>query len=177
MPAQETAPAPIPWQRFGRDHWSALLYAESVAVDNRGRPDYRKMRVDLDRHPHRAHIYADSAERRKYPTRLIDGEIFDHDDWDCIDDLAAAGLMRDGGFTHNPIWRLTPAGEQVAAALRSYRNRGGRRLADFQVDPEVMAAAAIPAPAQCADGDDCADPQCPAWQQARDAALAALRQE
>lgn len=95
---------------FGKDHWSTLAYIETRIVDYRGilSPDH--MRTDADRHP-----FMQAAKTRqfgfpsgntdKYPTKIkasyeagSDGkfgtlEIANHDDWDCIEDLIAAGLV------------------------------------------------------------------------------------
>jgi hypothetical protein len=94
---------PIAPQRFGRDHYSTLLYVETCAVDCGGRLDHDRMRCDLDRHPVLAAAGAHSAlfgevDGHANPTRLrsVDGrteEVADHDDYDCLDDLVAAGWL------------------------------------------------------------------------------------
>lgn len=103
-------PAPIAPNRFGKDHYSALAYVETRTVDYRGRLDHDHMRCDGRRHSQLL-----VAKRRsisfgthmvdacgKYPTRLRwnpDGspnEIFDHDDYDCLDDMLACGWLTVG---------------------------------------------------------------------------------
>jgi hypothetical protein len=45
---------------------------------------------------------------KKYPTRLRnDVELSDHDDWDCLDDAEAAGLIESAGTGINPTYKLT----------------------------------------------------------------------
>lgn len=94
---------PIAPERFGRDHYSTLLYVESCAVDGGGRIDHDRMRCDLGRHPvlaaagARATLFG-SPDGADYPTRLrkVGGraeELADHDDYDCLDDLVAAGWL------------------------------------------------------------------------------------
>lgn len=48
-----------------------------------------------------------------------------HDDWDCIEDLVAAGLVEWHGTGAQPVFRLTPEGERVAGLLRAHKQRGG----------------------------------------------------
>lgn len=93
---------------WGRDHWSTFLYLETRIVDHHGMIKDAQMR---GRDP-------------EYPTRLNDGtEIQMHSDWDCIDDMAAAGLVR---FVHDEAdgtmrYQLTDYGWIVAGALRKHR--------------------------------------------------------
>lgn len=93
--------------RWGKDHWSLLAYVESVCVDGHGEIDLRRMRCDADRHPGYAVRQGfDDNSHKKYSTRLQDGELQDHDDWDCLDDLEAAGLVEDVGFTMQPRYTV-----------------------------------------------------------------------
>jgi hypothetical protein len=63
-------------------------------------------------------------------TRLRDGTVVpDHDDWDCVEDLLAAGLLTAIPDPDHPdrwgIIRLTPAGQEHVAALRVHKQQGG----------------------------------------------------
>jgi hypothetical protein len=63
-------------------------------------------------------------------TRLRDGTIIpDHDDWDCVEDLLAAGLLTAIPEPDHPerwgLIRLTPAGQRHVAALRVHKQQGG----------------------------------------------------
>lgn len=104
MPPPEwrtTSTPPIEPARFGKDHYSTLLYVESRAVDHRGLLDHDRMRCHGLRHPvmlmakRRTIAFGtDQADGRRYPTLLRDGiEQPDHDDYDCLDDLLAAGWL------------------------------------------------------------------------------------
>jgi len=128
-PAEAATPAsgPIPMARWGKDHWSTLAYIETRIVDHKGVPNRDHMRTDASVHPG----LTGSAARvlglstRKYPTRLNDGALVAaHDDWSCLDDAEAAGLLESGGTGIHPVYRLTPLGAQVCAALRLHKPNG-----------------------------------------------------
>lgn len=96
--------------KFGKDHWGLMMYVECRCVDHKGALDARNMRVGAE-----------------YPTRLNDGSaVGNHDDWDCLEDLEAAGFVENLGTGANPVCRLTDEGMRVAGALRAYRQRGGQ---------------------------------------------------
>lgn len=99
----------VPVLMWGKDHWSTFAYVETRIVDYAGMLDHDHMRTDADRHP-----LLMSAKRRaltanltgpKYPTKLkatavpdADGHysmvaLPDHDDYDCLEDAIAAGLL------------------------------------------------------------------------------------
>jgi hypothetical protein len=82
-------------KRWGRDHWSLLGY---IATCFDGEIDRRKLRCNENRHPMLAHCH--SAWKDEWSTRLKstpEGEhikAIGHDDWDCLDDLEAAGPLK-----------------------------------------------------------------------------------
>lgn len=94
----------IPPDKWGKDHKSTMLYAETRAVDYRGQLPEADPRMRLDGH--------------KYPTRLLDGmEVLGHDDYMCLQDAQAAGFLTyEAG-----IVRLTDAGWEYAGKLRRER--------------------------------------------------------
>lgn len=105
-------PRPVPIHLWGRDHWSTLAYIATRCAGKGGQPDKRNMRCHPKRHPHHAHIGTrlDSAP----PTRLIGKtNLFDHDDWDCVDDMIAAGLVEAFGTGMFPAFGMTPAGHAI----------------------------------------------------------------
>lgn len=114
--------------RWGRDHWSLLLYLETRCVDHQGTIGFVHMRCDVSRHPFFAvnhHIVGDA----KYPTRLVGGaELKDHDDWDCFYDLEKEGLIEDIGTGINPMVKMTQKGLKLAAELRALKAAGGNLL-------------------------------------------------
>jgi hypothetical protein len=96
-----TSVPPITPDRFGKDHYSTLLYVETRAVDYKGLLDHEHMRCNGLRHPIMLLSKARSiafgttqVDAREYPTWLAGGvEQADHDDYDCLDDLLAAGWL------------------------------------------------------------------------------------
>lgn len=108
-------------ESWGRDHWSTLLYLDHVVVDRGGRPDRAKMRCDPDLHPGLVSPHH-TRFTKKYPTKLKDGEhLKDHDDWDCVEDLEAAGLLEWQGTGINPVIHITTVGHKVIAEAREHR--------------------------------------------------------
>ncbi len=88
-----TIKSPIRIDLWGKDHWSTLSYLETCAVDNKGVPSLDRMRCDIDRHPG---LYGSLSMMtpKKYPTLLKYGiKAMNHDDWDCVDDMEAVGLL------------------------------------------------------------------------------------
>lgn len=50
-----------------------------------------------------------------------DGELADHDDWDCVDDMELVGLLENIGTGTNPVFKLTALGRLVATQLRQHK--------------------------------------------------------
>lgn len=124
--------------RFGKDHWSVFAYLETCAVDRNGVVGRDQMRCDSSRHPGLVGRYAATGlgNEKKYPTRLKDGEIQDHDDWDCFDDLEAAGLVTWEGTGANPVVGMTEAGIEMAGKLRGHKSKGGSfAMFDYKSEP------------------------------------------
>ena len=121
---------PIPMSNWGKDHWSTLLYLETLAVDNSGfaKPDNRKMRTNQIRHPHLVgHIFpgSNALDGSSYPTRLKEGEVKEHDDWDCVDDAIEEELVEDVGTGLNRTYKFTKKGKKAMAKLREFKQEGG----------------------------------------------------
>lgn len=113
----------IPMDQWGRDHWSTFAYVETRIVEHKGVLDIRHMRCDPSLHPLLAH--AGSHSSKLHPTRLRVGTQAQHDDWSCLDDAEAAGLLRNIGTGMNRVYALTDAGHHAAAALRRHQAQGG----------------------------------------------------
>ena len=138
----------IPVARFGADHASTLAYIETVCTEQREfgighdphmRVSRRHFRIFCEAFGEKAavHVHGRAFTEfgyRGHPitaengTRLRDGSVVaGHDDWDCLEDLAAVGLLelgpnlRDRAITA----RLTPKGQKLAAALRAHKQSGG----------------------------------------------------
>jgi len=130
----------IPPTEWGKDHWSTLAYLEYRTVDDGGKIDNRKMRVD----PRLHREFATDMQIRlggKYPTILKDGQREGHDDWSCLEDMVIAGLLRAWWkeTTSRRVFdccvarvELTDYGRIVAHALRQHKAAGGN-FADFQL--------------------------------------------
>lgn len=111
---------PVPMEEWGRDHRTTMLYIETRCVDYSGVPDAAHMRTCNGR-PLRGDVSGrlPSGSQEDFPTRLKDGtELSDHDDWDCVDDFEAAGLLEWQGTGMNPIFKLTDKGWEHAHNLR-----------------------------------------------------------
>lgn len=125
----------IPIEYFGKDHWSTFVYVETLAVESVSTegvavPDGRKMRSNLRTHPFSSNHH-DCSE--KYPPIIKDGkEVPSHDDWDCLDDCIAAGLLLDVGTGTNRAYKLTDYGFVVIHQLREHKAKGGK-FADFTI--------------------------------------------
>jgi hypothetical protein len=108
---QNASTSPVPVKRFGKDHWSTLAYIETRIVDYRGVLSTDHMRISSRRHPMllamkpRARVLGATSDGADYPTRLKSETVNpetglfesenlpEHDDYDCVDDLIAAGLL------------------------------------------------------------------------------------
>ena len=125
----------IPIERFGQDHWSTLAYFETVATDKKGIIDNRRMRCNPRLHRSLANMSGFGIiDGSKYPTRLKEGQIENHDDWSCLEDMVAAGLVE--AFTRikypeevfgnmEAKIKLTPLGFKIAHELREFKAKGG----------------------------------------------------
>ncbi len=119
----------IPMNKWGKDHWSTLAYLETLAVENSGWaiPVNTRMRTNELRHPHLVGVgmMVDSMGASEYPTKLKDGEIKGHDDWDCLDDATEVGFIEDVGTGINRAYKFTKLGKKVLAKLRQFKMDGG----------------------------------------------------
>jgi hypothetical protein len=143
--------SPVPPEKWGRDHFQVLGYAGFVAHREECSPDREKMRAKPGNPM--SGSYARLFPDKSYPTRLRGGEeLHDHDDWDCFDDLVAAGLFEHHGTGANPVWRITDRGARLWSTLiRSKGDIGGWKAVTWEwlvgagegpAQPPVEAAAA-----------------------------------
>ena len=129
---------PVSPIHFGKDHWSTFGYLETRCVDYKIKGsrfasiNFAHMRCDPALHPALARGDPMFDRSKKYPTRLAGGALLEnHDDWDCADDLEAAGLIKLGGTGMYPTVQMTKLGLAVASALRAHKASGGQ-FADFR---------------------------------------------
>jgi hypothetical protein len=99
----------VPPERWGRDHWTVFAYLGHCVHKSDGVPDRDKMRCKPG-NPLIGFRVVRIQGDREYPTKLIDGLLYGHDDYDCADDFIAAGLMTSLGTGAFPRYNLTPAG-------------------------------------------------------------------
>lgn len=133
--SKKKANGPVPVELWGKDHWSTLLYIEVRCVDHFGTPNRDHLRCHTAVHPGLAGRGGDGS---RYPTRLNNGnEITEHDDWSCLEDAEAAGLLKWEGSGINPVFRLTDEGWKVVHALRRHLAEGGK-IADFRFIAEKI---------------------------------------
>ena len=118
---------PIKPEQWGRDHWSLLVYLETVAVDHRGVVGWNNgegfIRLSCNPYTHPLLAGPRLSSGPGLPrTRLATSEVVEgYDDWDCFDDLVAAGFIENTGTGVNPVIKLTDSGWAKAHALRRAR--------------------------------------------------------
>lgn len=147
----------VPMSMWNKDHWSVLAYIETVMVECGGfqvgldgrmrtNEDHYDILYDFCRRPKRpTYVSSNSAIIMKieHGTRINGGTIIeDHDDWMCLMDIAAEGLLDlspsdivPGVFVH-----LSAFGEEAVAALRQHKARGGS-FGSFDCHKELELAA------------------------------------
>lgn len=134
LPAGSSLP-PAVW---GKDHFSTLAYLETCAVDHSGSVSNARLRCDERLHP--AVVDRLPVEARDYPTILRGGKLqAGHDDWSCIEDFVAAGLLMAYYLDRNVAQEMysgaritrqvrvsfTHAGIRLAHSLRAWKMLGG----------------------------------------------------
>lgn len=122
----------VKMENWGKDHWSTFAYVETLCVGGTGGvgiPDKNKLRCDPTRHPGLIGPINNSMgiydRGTTYPTRLKDGELDKHDDWDCIEDMEEYGLIKTMGTGINPAYLLTKIGSILSHELRVHKANGG----------------------------------------------------
>ncbi|MGR5558371.1 hypothetical protein ACQKQC_19035 [Vibrio fortis] len=110
---------------FAKDHWALLAYVEDLCVnssDGIGSIEKRRMRCNPERHPNESANYAWKDE---YGSRITGGQVVPgHDDWDCLNELEANGLVEVISMANLAI-KMTQHGNEVTAMVRSHKAAGG----------------------------------------------------
>ncbi len=159
--AEEGEETHIPISLWGKDHWSTLAYVETVMVEHQGRFQVGwdpRLRQRSDRFstfwrdlPQPLRSRSDSSEAsgpirgvamtENHGTRLNDGRMLArHDDWDCIEDMVAAGLLIDEATGESErvepgrTFTLSTFGRNMCSALRAHKASPGGRFATFRED-------------------------------------------
>lgn len=144
----------IPMNKWSKDHWSTLAYLETVMVDAGGFQVGSDPRMRSNRRHFR--VMHQECPKPKRPTKdwalgvvmdashgtvLKDGSsVANHDDWMCVQDMAAEGLFTTDvdGVQPGETLHLSARGLALAAALRAHKAAGGT-FASFD-------ASSVPAP-------------------------------
>ena len=139
----ETAKATYTMDQWGRDHWSVLGYLYYRCVDGIngvGVPDRVNIQCNANRHPGLLVRYlGDVVDGSKSNIRLKHSVLPgpDYDEWDCLDDIEAEGLLSNVGTGINPKYKMTEKGNVAAGALLAHKARGGS-LSDFEFDKSLL---------------------------------------
>lgn len=113
---------PVSPDEFGKDHASLLAYVEGRCVDHGGCLERRHLMGNPERHPW---VGTGLTWQPEYGTFLKNGKrLPKHDDWDCLEDLGAAGLLSIVS-TANLVVGLTEKGIETAHRIRRHKIAGG----------------------------------------------------
>lgn len=128
-------------QKFGKDHWSLLAYIEDRCVhgdDGIGKLSRIRLRCNPKTHPTQS---CGNPWSPNYATRLkgffqfderndlvkacnAGLQVHEHDDWDCVDDLEAAGYIEILSMINGYV-SMTELGQSTVASLRKHKADGG----------------------------------------------------
>jgi hypothetical protein len=146
----------VPMDMWAKDHWSTLAYIETVMVDHAGfqvgrdgrmRSNRRNFRVMSEDCPFPKRTDNSAAKlaicmKPEHATILKDAsKVPSHDDWRCVQDMAALGFFTCKVVDIEPgvILNLSPLGQEISDELRKHKREGGT-FATFA--PTVIPAAA-----------------------------------
>jgi hypothetical protein len=136
-----------------------LAYIETRCVDasdGLGMLDPRRVRCNEHTHALLAANLPTSRWQDSYSTRLqgffdLEGrdkpevacaaglQVLGHDDWDCLDDLAAAGMVEIVSLA-NPAVTITEYGSVVCGLVRAHKAAGGMFAGFVLADAQAKAA-------------------------------------
>lgn len=114
-------------EQFGKDHWSLLLYIETRIRDYEGVLDLCQIRI---KNP-----IIRPGWKPEYGTRLFGYwnkdkttnsllRLHNHDDYDCLDDLEAEGLIKNIGTGLRPVCEITKKGTEISSQLLLHKQVG-----------------------------------------------------
>lgn len=131
----------IPMKLWAKDHWSTLAYIETVMVDLGGfqvgfdarmRSNRRNFRVMKDECPKPKRVGPFNPlgipMGPDHGTILNNGKaVANHDDWYCVQDMAAEGLFEQTADDIQPKvnLKLSAKGKELVARLRQHKANGG----------------------------------------------------
>ena len=118
---------------FGEDHWSLFAYVQGCCEGNVGRVEPEFMRCSWANRTRLGALGSESSEwgpvcgtrlKGYHKQQTPDLYLAGHDDWDCLADFEAAGLLEVVCYATGLV-HLTPKGLRAGAALRDHQARGG----------------------------------------------------
>lgn len=125
-PNYATFQVPVPPELWARDHFTTVAYLQhTMRQDGWLRPSSEKMRQrpGTPRRGMDSPLSPGWSTSAGYPTRLKGGVKLDplaHDDWSCLDDAEAIGILVSGGTGLHPAYKLTGEGRKVVGWLCNY---------------------------------------------------------
>jgi hypothetical protein len=154
----------IPMSHWGKDHWSTLGYAETVMVECGGFQVGADVRMKAGRRNFRVMAQGCSKPKRSgfknsafasvmelsQSTKLNNGQVVTgHDDWSCIQDMAAEGLFQQGPEDVEPgvVLTLSEKGNLIVNALREFKRNKGQYGQFRWPDVPAVTATATEVPA------------------------------
>ena len=146
----EQAPKPkhVPIIEWGRDHFSTLAYVETCVVDHSAAPgigvlERAKMKCNPANYPLHDGRFPDLGPwDDKYSTRLKGHtadkprQVKGHDDWLCLDDMEAEGLLEIISLVNGYV-QLTDKGLKLCHQLREHKAKGGT-FSNFEPDLDAL---------------------------------------
>lgn len=129
-----------PVHDWGKDHWSTFAYAAACVTGREGLLENARMRTNARLHRELAHTTPfGTLVSGEYPTILKLGVLEKHDDWSCLEDATAYGLIKVfyKRVNDKPFGccvakvELTDKGWEVARKLSEHKAIG-RSFAEFE---------------------------------------------
>ncbi len=132
----------IPMKKFGKDHWSLLAYIEYRVMNHNGVLDKAQLRIKNPALQNTGQTFTMTQDwKPEYGSRLFgywnkdksknkELLISNHDDYDCLDDLEKAKLVKSFGTGLNPAYKLTKFGSKVMGELTLHK-QDGKNFAEF----------------------------------------------
>lgn len=113
----------VEMDKWSKDHWGLLAYVETRCVDFKGKLERTHLRCNENKHPlQKGGI--NPPWQTDYSTRLKEGTIEGHDDWDCLEEMEDAGLIEIISMI-NGFVEITEKGIKVTHRIRKHKIKGG----------------------------------------------------
>mgnify|MGYP001563230289 CR=1 FL=1 len=127
---------------WGKDHWSTFAYAVACVTGEDGKLENSRMRTNSRIHRELVFVtpFGTLVDGASYPTILKLGKLERHDDWSCLEDAVAAGLLNVFyARTNDKMFgcceakvEMTTAGWEIARKLAEHK-ASGKNFSDFEI--------------------------------------------